>query len=128
MKQHFEITKIKYCPNCGIELKNTGFNEFGCWSCGGKLSNRLEKLSYNFACGRCEDCRFIYQDEDDKKSESGVCSLFTDKQYFEEEKVEINNKCGDIGAIGVGEDGWAYGYFWIYKVKEFGCIKFDSKQ
>ena len=83
---------------------------------------------YNFACGSCENCRFIYQDDDDKKSESGVCSLFTDKQYFEEEKVEINNKCEDIGAIGVGEDGWAYGYFWIYKIKEFGCIKFESKQ
>lgn len=23
-----------FCPNCGIDVKNTGFEDFGCWSCG----------------------------------------------------------------------------------------------
>jgi len=34
--------KIKYCPNCGIEVKETGFEEFGCWSCGCKFSDYIE--------------------------------------------------------------------------------------
>jgi len=44
MSNHFEITKIKYCPNCGMEIEETGFENFGCWSCGGTFSNQLKAL------------------------------------------------------------------------------------
>ncbi len=90
---------------------------------------RSERVgSYNFACGNCENCKFIYQDEDDKKDGGGVCSLFTDNEYFKENKIDIQNSNDEMGAIGVGEDGWAYGYFCVNDIKKLGCWRFESKQ
>jgi len=77
----------------------------------------------------CENCRHIFQEDDnDRKDGCGVCLFLSGEEYIKENKIKTDTKPSrNMGAQGVGEDGFAYGYFYINDITDFSCRHFEQK-